>query len=189
VSALLCPVRNALLYQKAIAASLTDPLTGAGNRQALFSHLGREVSLSRRYQQPMSVLMIDIDKFKSINDTYGHATGDLVLQDLIEVMTKVNRNTDLCFRYGGEEFVVILSNTDTKGALKVAQTIQEAIANLEIIHENSDVSNFVTLSMGVASLIPTLALSPEVLISHADQSLYVAKQKGRNQAIGYPNLN
>lgn len=112
MSVLLFPVRNALLYQKAIAASLTDPLTGAWNRRALFSQRSREVSLSRRYQQPLSLLMIDVDQFKSINDTYGHATDDLVLQDLIRVMTKVNRSTDICFRYDGEEFVVLLGNTE-----------------------------------------------------------------------------
>lgn len=115
MSVLLFPVRNALLYQKAIAASLTDPLTGAWNRRALFSQRSREVSLSRRYQQPLSVLMVDVDQFKSINDTYGHATDDLVLQDLIRVMTKVNRSTDICFRYDGEEFVVLLGNTEKRG--------------------------------------------------------------------------
>jgi two-component system cell cycle response regulator len=167
-----------------------DGLTQIANRRRFDDYLSLEWQRHQREQHPLALILIDIDYFKRYNDGYGHQGGDDCLIRVAQAIAQVpQRPTDLVARYGGEEFVVILSNTDTKGALKVAQTIQEAIANLEIIHENSDVSNFVTLSMGVASLIPTLALSPEVLISHADQSLYVAKQKGRNQAIGYPNLN
>ena len=167
-----------------------DGLTQIANRRRFDDYLSSEWQRHQREQNPLALILIDIDYFKRYNDSYGHQGGDDCLIRVAQAIAQVpQRPTDLVARYGGEEFVVILSNTDTQGAIKVAQTIQEAIANLQIIHENSDVSNYVTLSMGVVSLIPTLDLSPEVLISHADQSLYVAKQKGRNQAIAYPNLN
>ena len=167
-----------------------DGLTQIANRRRFDDYLSLEWQRHQREQHPLALILIDIDYFKRYNDRYGHQGGDDCLIRVAQAIAQVpQRPTDLVARYGGEEFVVILSNTDTQGALKVAQAIQEAIANLQIIHENSDVSNYVTLSMGVVSLIPTLDLSPEVLISHADQSLYVAKQKGRNQAIAYPNLN
>ncbi len=95
----------------------------------------------------------------------------------------IKRPTDLVARYGGEEFAVILPNTDTEGALIIAESIKEAIANLAIPHQNSDVSSSVTLSMGIASQIPTKEQSLEILISHADQALYTAKNQGRNQVI------
>jgi diguanylate cyclase (GGDEF)-like protein len=167
-----------------------DGLTQIANRRRFDDYLSSEWKRHQREQNPLALILIDIDYFKRYNDRYGHQGGDDCLVRVAQAIAQVpQRPTDLVARYGGEEFVVILSNTDTKGALKVAQTIQEAIASLAIIHENSDVSDYVTLSMGFASLIPTLDLSPEVLISYADQSLYLAKGKGRNQAIGYPNLN
>lgn len=176
LSALLCPVRNALLYQKAIAASLTDPLTGTGNRQALFSQLSREASLARRYQQPMSLLMIDIDKFKSINDTYGHATGDLVLQDLINVMTKDNRSTDLCFRYGGEEFVVLLGNTDKEGAQVIAKRLCKAISESRICSESGLLQ--ITVSIGVSTMLASE--DHDSLLKRADKAMYQVKSLGGN---------
>ena len=167
-----------------------DGLTQIANRRRFDDYFSSEWQHHQREQNPLALILIDIDYFKRYNDRYGHQGGDDCLVRIAQAIAQVpQRPTDLVARYGGEEFVVILSNTDTQGALKVAQTIQEAIANLEIIHENSDVSNFVTLSMGVASLIPKLDLSPEVLISHADQALYTAKNQGRNRAIAYPNLN
>jgi len=174
LSTLLNPVRNALLYRQAIAASLTDPLTGAGNRQALKSQLAREISLSRRYQQPVSALIIDIDKFKLINDTYGHTTGDLVLQDLVKVINKVNRSTDLCFRYGGEEFVVLLGNTDKSGAQVIAHRLCHAIAESRICSDSGLLQ--ITVSIGVATI--TDIDTDESLLNRADKAMYKIKSQG-----------
>jgi len=176
LSVLLSPVRNALLYQKAIAASLTDPLTGAGNRQALNSQLSREVSLSRRYQLPLSALMIDIDKFKHINDSCGHATGDLVLKELVKVIVKVNRNTDLCFRYGGEEFVVLLGNTDRLGARAIATRLCQEISANRICSERGLLQ--ITASIGVSTMLDTD--EQHSLLSRADQAMYKVKGMGGN---------
>ena len=174
MSVLLFPVRNALLYQKAIAASLTDPLTGDWNRQALFSQRSREVSLSRRYQQPLSVLMIDVDQFKSINDTYGHATDDLVLQDLIRVMTKVNRSTDLCVRYGGEEFVVLLGNTDKEVAQVIAKRLCKAISNSRIYSASGLLQ--ITVSIGVSTILASE--DQDSLLKRANKAMYKVKSLG-----------
>jgi diguanylate cyclase (GGDEF)-like protein len=176
LSVLLSPVRNSLLYQKAIAASLTDPLTGAGNRQALNSQFSREVSLSRRYQLPLSALMIDIDKFKCINDTYGHATGDVVLKELVKVIGKVNRNTDLCFRYGGEEFVVLRGNTDRLGAEVIATRLCHAIFSNRICSDSGLLQ--ITVSIGVSTILDTD--EQDSLLSRADKAMYKVKGMGGN---------
>lgn len=178
LSPLLSPVRNALLYRQAVAASLTDPLTGAGNRQALKSQLSREICLSRRYHQPLSALIIDIDKFKLINDTYGHATGDLVLQDLVKVINKVNRSTDLCFRYGGEEFVVLLGNTDKTGAQVIAHRLCHSIAESKIWSESGLLQ--ITVSIGVATI--TEIDNAETLLNRADKAMYKIKSQGGDNA-------
>lgn len=176
ISVLLSPIRNALLYQKAIAASLTDPLTGAGNRQALISQFSREASLSQRYQLPLSALMIDIDKFKNINDSYGHATGDQVLKELVKVIAKVNRNTDLCFRYGGEEFVVLLGNTDRFGAEVIASRLCHAISASRICTESGLLQ--ITVSIGVSTMLNTD--EKDSLLNRADKAMYKVKSKGGN---------
>ncbi|PZU98923.1 MAG: diguanylate cyclase response regulator [Pseudanabaena sp.] len=186
-------VQTELILQEAnrkleLMANL-DSLTQIANRRRFDDYLTSEWQRHQRDQNSLALIMIDIDYFKRYNDRYGHQGGDDCLMRVAQAMSQVpKRSTDLVARYGGEEFVVILSNTDTQGALKVAQAIQEAIASLAIIHENSDVSDYVTLSMGFASLTPTLDLSPEVLISYADQSLYLAKANGRNQAIAYDKI-
>ena len=132
--------------------------------------------------------MIDIDYFKLYNDSYGHQCGDDCLIRVAKAIAQVpQRPTDLVARYGGEEFVVILSNTDIEGALKVANAIQQAIADLAIPHQTY-INNHLTLSIGVASMIPTLDQSLEILISYADKALYAAKAQGRNRAISCTNL-
>ncbi|MDO8909099.1 MAG: GGDEF domain-containing protein [Pseudohongiella sp.] len=176
LSTLLSPVRNALLYRMALAASLTDPLTGAGNRSALINNLQRELALARRNAQHLSVLVIDIDKFKFINDTHGHGVGDLVLQELVNVITKVNRSTDMCFRFGGEEFVVLLSNTNRKGAEIIASRLCEAIADCHICTDSGSVQ--ISVSIGAASNCETD--TEESLINRADKAMYEVKRRGGN---------
>ncbi|MBD2629429.1 diguanylate cyclase domain-containing protein [Trichormus variabilis] len=165
-----------------------DGLTQIANRRCFDNYLALEHTRHQREQNPLALIMIDIDYFKVYNDSYGHQGGDECLIKVAQEIAKVTqRPTDLVARYGGEEFAVILCNTDIKGALKVAKTIQTAIASLQIPHQHSQVSNYITLSMGVASLVPTLAQNLEALISYADQALYVAKEQGRNRAIAHKN--
>lgn len=176
LSALLCPLRNALLYRAAIEASMTDPLTGAGNRLAMMTNLEHELNLARRYHHELSVLVIDIDKFKKINDTEGHSAGDNVLQEMVRLVNKVNRNTDLCYRYGGEEFVVILSKTDKYGAMVIAERLREAVAGLRICAESGPLQ--VTISIGASSF--TANDSTEDLLNRADKAMYKIKNEGGN---------
>jgi diguanylate cyclase (GGDEF)-like protein len=177
LSVLLPPLRNALLYFQAVAASLTDPLTGTGNRLAMSSHIKREISLARRYLQPLSVLVIDIDKFKSINDTYGHAVGDTVLQELSAIIRRINRSTDLCFRYGGEEFVILLSNTNPAGAMTIAERLLKAVSDSQISIETAAVQ--FTISIGVSTIAETD--NEHTLIQRADKAMYQSKKDGGNK--------
>lgn len=165
-----------------------DGLTQIANRRCFDNYLALEHTRHQREQNPLALIMIDIDYFKVYNDSYGHQGGDECLIKVAQEIAKVTqRQTDLVARYGGEEFAVILSNTDIKGALKVAKAIQTAIASLAIPHQHSQVSNYITLSMGVASLVPTLEQNLETLISYADQALYAAKEQGRNRVIAHKN--
>ncbi|GBO54378.1 hypothetical protein APA_2326 [Pseudanabaena sp. lw0831] len=161
-----------------------DGLTQIANRRSFDDFLSKEWQRHLREQQPLSLILIDIDYFKRYNDHYGHQGGD---ECLIQVAQTINlvpqRPSDLVARYGGEEFVVVLPNTNTEGALIFADSIQNAIASLAIPHEKSDVNEYVTLSLGVACLIPTPDSIAEELIASADQSLYEAKAQGRNRAI------
>jgi diguanylate cyclase (GGDEF)-like protein len=129
--------------------------------------------------------MCDIDFFKNYNDTYGHIVGDDCLRKVSSVIQhSVRRPADLAARYGGEEFVLVLPNTELKGAIDVSETIRERLLELQIPHEDSAVSEFVTLSMGVTSLIPITDSQPSILLTAADYALYRAKELGRNQS--YP---
>jgi diguanylate cyclase (GGDEF)-like protein len=173
---LVCPLRNALTYLNAVRAAQKDPLTGINNRTAMDSALTREIELARRHRTPLSLIVMDIDKFKSINDTYGHATGDEVIKSFTAVVNKIIRKTDMLFRYGGEEFVVITSNTGTDGSLLLAERIRRAIEKMEIVKPDCKIS--VTASLGVASLHGKE--DGKSLFDRADQALYEAKSTGRN---------
>lgn len=176
LSTLLCPLRNALQYQAALDASMTDPLTGAGNRLAMMTNLEHELNLARRYHHELSLLVIDIDKFKKINDTEGHTAGDNVLQEMVRLINKVNRNTDRCFRYGGEEFVVVLSKTDKYGAMVIAERLREAVAALRICAESGALQ--ITVSIGAASFTDTDNF--QYLLNRADKAMYKIKNRGGN---------
>ena len=119
---LVYPLRNALQYHEAVLSSFTDPLTGACNRAAMQTAFERELNLARRQQTPLSVIMLDIDHFKKINDRYGHSNGDCVLRSVSQCVANTIRSSDMLFRYGGEEFVVLLSNTNRAGAKLLAPT-------------------------------------------------------------------
>ncbi|MCP5015343.1 MAG: GGDEF domain-containing protein [Ketobacter sp.] len=179
VTALVFPLRNGLRYHEAVRASLTDGLTGAGNRISLDSILSREVDQANRYGHPLSVLILDLDYFKHINDTFGHAVGDHVLRNIANAIKATCRNADMTFRYGGEEFVVLLNKTDVAGAKIGAERVRRIIENLDICL--GDASIPVTTSIGVASLCH--GESREGLLKRADKALYGAKANGRNRVV------
>ncbi len=173
------PLRNALLYQQALENSLRDTLTGIGNRSALEAGFAREIKLAQRHQQALSLLVIDIDHFKSINDKHGHSNGDKVLKHVANTVQNSLRETDQVFRYGGEEFVALLNNTSLKDAQLTAERIRMsvAMAPIEIFQKNV----FTTISIGVSEL--KTDDSSETLFERADKALYSAKQAGRNKVV------
>ncbi|MEK3911043.1 PAS domain S-box protein [Paenibacillus sp. FSL H7-0331] len=166
--------------------SMTDGLTGIANRRCFDETLEREWGVAARYGQPISLLLCDIDFFKSYNDTYGHQGGDACLQQVAHTIKRaLKRPNDFAARYGGEEFSVILTNTDKFGAHKVAERIKQWVEELQIPHLTSKVSDLVTISIGTATLIPSAQLSSSMLIEYTDKSLYMAKQGGRNRVVAY----
>ncbi|WP_397451896.1 GGDEF domain-containing protein [Pseudomonas sp. NA-150] len=177
LSCLLFPLRNALMYRAATQSALRDPLTGTGNRIAMDQTLSRETELARRHKHPLSLLMLDIDHFKRVNDTHGHATGDEVLKAVAESIKSQLRNVDMVFRFGGEEFLIVLSNTCREAAAMVGERLRYAA--LRLTHPAPEHPIELTVSLGCATLLP--AESADSLLRRADNALYVAKRDGRNR--------
>jgi diguanylate cyclase (GGDEF)-like protein/PAS domain S-box-containing protein len=182
-------IHQSVLYQQVQAANeelqrlaTLDGLTQIANRRRFDQYLENEWHRLKREQMPLSLILFDVDFFKRYNDTYGHLAGDDCLRQLGSALKSViKRPTDLVARYGGEEFAVILPNTEIEGAISVAQTIRQAVYDLIIPHAQSSVCDRVTVSLGVASIVPNCETSPQDLINAADKSLYIAKQQGRNR--------
>jgi diguanylate cyclase (GGDEF)-like protein len=164
-----------------------DGLTGLSNRRCFDSLLESEWSRARREQSSLAMLMIDVDFFKQYNDLYGHLAGDdclrLIAQHLLRV---INRPGDVAARYGGEEFVVVLPHTDTNGARLVAQRLLDNLAMAAIAHANNPPTAHVTLSIGVAAMLPDSGKKSSMLALAADNALYLAKENGRNQVCCAP---
>ena len=177
LASLLFPLRNALLYRSALQSALRDPLTETGNRIAMSQALQREIDLASRSLQPLSVLMLDIDHFKSINDRFGHGTGDQVLKAVAASLKDSLRNVDMVFRYGGEEFLVLLSNTGREAAQMVGERLRLAILGLQYLVEGRPLE--LSISLGCATLLP--GESADSLQHRADSALYVSKREGRNR--------
>jgi diguanylate cyclase (GGDEF)-like protein len=177
LSSLLFPLRNALLYRAAIQSALRDPLTDTGNRIAMEQTLQREVDLARRNLQPLSVLKLDVDHFKRINDQYGHGTGDEVLKAVATTLKARLRNVDMVFRFGGEEFLVLLSGTCREAAALVGERLRLGILELQYLVQGHPLD--LSISLGCATLLP--AESVDSLLRRADNALYVAKREGRNR--------
>lgn len=160
--------------------SMTDGLTGIANRRLFDDLLVREWRRCMRLKKPLSVIMVDVDFFKSYNDTYGHQAGDDCLKVIArEVSHATPRAGDLAARYGGEEFVLVLGETDEDGARWVANRICQHVIGLKMMHESSS-HDYVTVSCGVSCVLPTSGLSAEKLLKSADSALYLAKEQGRN---------
>ncbi|MBF0376698.1 MAG: diguanylate cyclase [Desulfamplus sp.] len=162
--------------------SMRDSLTGISNRMHFDHKLIQEWKRMQRDNLPLSLIMCDVDFFKKYNDHYGHQAGDRCLQrvaSIIDINSK--RPADLAARYGGEEFAVILPDTNAVGALEVAEKIRSEVQRYEIPHAESTVSPFVSLSLGVSTVIPSQEVTPEELIASADAALYKAKENGRNR--------
>ncbi len=174
---LLYPLRNALLYQDALLLAQKDPLTGICNRAALDEMMQREISHARRQGSSCAMIMLDIDHFKAVNDKYGHIIGDCALKAIAGMVNSCKRDGDLLFRYGGEEFVVLMRDTDHDGAMLLAERIRRHIEDNSC--ECSGARLAMTVSMGVSVLQESD--SPVSLFARADQALYSAKRNGRNQ--------
>jgi diguanylate cyclase (GGDEF)-like protein len=171
-------IKNYQLYVKQVQLATTDGMTGLFNHRYFQEALGREISRSRRYGAPVSLLYMDIDHFKKFNDTYGHQIGDEVLKVVSRTIRRNLRDSDVPCRYGGEELVGILPDTDQKGALIAGEKIRKAIESLKFPVGGKNVK--ITISVGV-STYPLNAETKETLIEAADGALYVAKEGGRNQ--------
>lgn len=178
LAALLYPLRNALLYRDAIKSAFIDSLTGVKNRTAFDSNFSREIEYNRRKESDLSLIVLDIDLFKRVNDNYGHIIGDDVLKQVAQNIEETIRSSDALYRYGGEEFAIILNGTDMSGATLLAERIRQNVASMQIPSLKDDQ---VTLSLGVATLNPQEDSSN--LFERADAALYKAKDSGRNRVV------
>lgn len=181
LSQLIYPLRNAIWYQKAVRSAQIDPLTGINNRVALDNVLLREVDLANRNDTCLSLIVADIDHFKNVNDQYGHGVGDSVLKEFSKIVSDNLRGSDILFRYGGEEFVIVLTGTSSADAVLVGNRIRKAIENTLFCVDNLKLP--ITASFGSAALAS--GDTANVLFNKADSALYKAKESGRNKVIPY----
>jgi len=162
-----------------------DVLTGLATRRRFEDALQSEWRRCRRHQAPLTIAMMDIDFFKPFNDNYGHGAGDDCLRKVGNVLGKqVKRAADLVARYGGEEFVCVMPETDLAGGMAFGHALRQAVLDLNLTHEHSQVSGQVTMSVGVSSVVPTEDMDPTDLVRSADKQLYKAKENGRNRVEG-----
>ncbi|MEH6492961.1 GGDEF domain-containing protein [Halopseudomonas sp.] len=174
---LLFPLRNALMYREALRDALNDSLTGTSNRLALNQNLERDIRQSHRSQQPLSLLVLDIDHFKQVNDRYGHAYGDAALKAVANCVTESLRSVDGLYRLGGEEFVVLLNSTSLGAGRMVAERIRKSVENMQFELDGQPIP--LTVSLGLATLRAEDNASS--LINRGDQLMYDAKRQGRNR--------
>jgi diguanylate cyclase (GGDEF)-like protein len=174
-------VQNARLHEQTVALSITDPLTGVPNRRHLFEQLQAEIARASRFSTPLSILMIDIDHFKHLNDTAGHSAGDEVLREVCNRLKANLRRVDLLARYGGEEFVVLLPQIGAEEALEVGEKLRKSVADAPLQHGATQPDGKVTISVGVATM-PLHATEQTKLVDSADSALYASKRGGRNTA-------
>ena len=177
-------IKNA--QEKIAMMSIRDELTGLYNRRYFNEVVEKEVSRAMRYQTDLVLCMIDLDYFKKINDTYGHLAGDMTLSEIAGMLKKCVRESDLCCRYGGEEFTVIMTNTDTNGAEKVSERFRKMVAHR--LFQYNSLKFHCTVSVGIAAYKPELKQSSTELLEAADYALYKAKAQGRNRLVTIGSL-
>jgi diguanylate cyclase (GGDEF)-like protein len=159
-----------------------DSLTKLSNRRGFDEYIQKEWDRMRRIKAPLSLIMCDVDFFKNYNDRYLHPNGDkCLIKVAMSMRNTVRRSGDLVARYGGEEFAIVLPNTDALGAVSVAENVRSAVKNLQITHEASTVCPYVTISVGVSTIIPTHENDAQALLHAADRALYQAKSQGRDR--------
>ena len=166
------------MYRQALHAANKDALSGVYNRSTFEDTLNREVKLAHRYKRSLSVIILDIDNFKNFNDNFGHSLGDQVIKSTANNITSCVRSTDIVFRYGGEEFVALLSNTSVEGAVFLAERIRKKIESSIINFEDQNIN--VTVSLGVSELNENEQNAS--FFSRADKALYEAKKTGKNRS-------
>jgi len=171
-------IENAQLFKEMEKLAITDSLTGLYNRRFFFAFAENEIERSKRYNKNLSIIMMDIDHFKKVNDSFGHQIGDQVLKEIADICLSILRKVDLMCRYGGEEFAVLLPETEGAEAAHAAERMCTAISSLRLKNEKGDVS--VSVSIGVAELDSSRG-SFEKLLAAADTALYTAKETGRNR--------
>lgn len=171
-------LKRVSLFKMVQETAITDTLTNAFTRRYFFERFAEEIERSKKFQYKFSLLMLDVDFFKEHNDRFGHLVGDIILKELSGVIKENIRQIDLLARFGGEEFVIILPETDKKGAFLVAERIRQAVANKSIKAYDEDLK--LTLSAGI-SAYPADGKTQNALLEKADQALYRAKNAGRNQ--------
>jgi two-component system, cell cycle response regulator len=169
-------------HEEIYRLAVRDGLTGLPNRRALDEFLAREAARAHRHARPLSVVLFDVDRFKAVNDTYGHLCGDVVLREVGELLAAAARAEDLSARYGGEEFALVLVEADHAGALAVAERVRAAVEGHQFRFEGQNLA--VTISAGVATTCGGAPVRPVELLNAADGRLYVAKREGRNRVVG-----
>ena len=180
-------IDNVFLHEEAQRLSITDGLTGVWNRRHFEMRAAEAIQVATRFGEPFAVVMVDIDHFKALNDTYGHHVGDVVLRQVTALLVKDMREVDTVARYGGEEFVIILPEASEQEAISVAQRLRKAVQNSNFQIEGTNGDEKLTISIGIA-VYGRDARCRQQLIEYADAALYAAKSRGRNQVLTYSQL-
>jgi two-component system, cell cycle response regulator len=178
-------IENAKMYKRMEEMATTDGLTGLPNHRTFQSRLSEMLARAERHGKPLSLVLTDIDKFKNVNDTYGHPVGDAVLKRVAKVLGEQVRKVDLAARYGGEEFAMVLEETDARGAHLFCERLRQEVASQLMTSEKGPFR--VSISLGIAAY-PTEGNEKQLLVERADQALYAAKEQGRNRTVMYADL-
>jgi diguanylate cyclase (GGDEF)-like protein len=176
-------IENVELHEQVQRQALTDELTGLYNHRRFQEAIVAETERARRFQQSLGLVMLDIDNFKKVNDTYGHQQGDEVLREVARIVREYSREIDAPARYGGEELAVVLPGTDLEGAFNLGERVRTGVAELRVRRVDGEGSIRVTASIGVAAATPGPEDDPSALIGAADAALYEAKRTGKNKTV------